>query len=474
MRNNIKIKLSLILKILILINILFICFYEFSIKEYILNVIQNNPDYFDRVYYKNIFDYLEYPLITITLLFIIVLRYKNYIRLILSNISNKRHLLIFILSSVVIIQLGLIIFIKNIPFSDSAFYIKLADRLFSTGSYTSDYGFKTAFWPVGLPAFLTFLHLITNHYILAAKLINIVIFISLVFITYKLFYEHLNPIGRVIYLLSFAFFPNNLFSVNVILTEFPFTLLIWIIIYLVIKFPLKKAIIVGILLAISSYIRPIGLLLPLVIIFYYTKFYGLKKSLKYLSVILIVFLISLAPWTVRNYQLFGKLVPVATNGGFNFLMGNHANSNGDINFNFNYDISNPSEPEESLIAYMKGFESTVNNYIQAVFRLPKKIFFSYFRGDSSITWSLKKTKYSIYPIFASYAFFFTNYLFYLVIVLSIISFYTLFRRDRTQLRFIMNSVYILFILMIIIYVGNERYLIPILPIHFYYFSVYFK
>jgi hypothetical protein len=38
----------------------------------------------------------------------------------------------------------------------------------------------------------------------------------------------------------------------------------------------------------------------------------------------------LAPWTVRNYRLHGALVPVATNGGFNFYIGNNPQVEGDI------------------------------------------------------------------------------------------------------------------------------------------------
>jgi len=38
----------------------------------------------------------------------------------------------------------------------------------------------------------------------------------------------------------------------------------------------------------------------------------------------------LLPWTIRNFAVHGRLVPVSTNGGFNFYMGNHATGHGDI------------------------------------------------------------------------------------------------------------------------------------------------
>jgi len=148
-------------------------------------------------------------------------------------------------------------------------------------------------------------------------------------------------------------------------------------------------------------------------------------------------------------------------------MGNHSNSNGNVNFNFKYDVSKPNEVEESLKAYSKGFESIIDDPLQAIVRSFKKIFFAYIRGDSSITWSLKKTENNINPVFLSYAFFLTNYFFYVIILFSFFSFYSLFKKDSSKLNSILKYVYIFFISLIIIYVGGERYLIPILPIHFF-------
>jgi 4-amino-4-deoxy-L-arabinose transferase-like glycosyltransferase len=241
-------------------------------------------------------------------------------------------------------------------------------------------------------------------------------------------------------------------------------------IFITIKYPLQKAVIVGVLLALLSYLRPVGLLLPFLIILYYFKSYGIKPSIKYSGIILAVFILILSPWIIRNYQVFHSFVPVSTNGGFNFLMGNHPTSNGNVNFNFEYDNSNPNEVEESVKGYSKGFKSIIDDPLQAIVRSFKKIMFAYIRSDSSITWSLKQTENNISPIILSYAFFLTNYFFYVIIFLSLFSFYSMFREDNSKLKSILNYVYIFFISMILIYVGSERYLIPILPIHFLLFS----
>ncbi len=469
---TININYLLILKLLIIANILFLLVYETHIKAFILLAIKNNPDPFDRNYYSSIFQYLEYPIVTTTIILALLLKFRVIIITKIISIQNTKNLLSVVLVLVFVIQVVLVLLIKNIPFSDSAYYVDLAERLYQTGSYTSEYGFKSAFWPIGLPAYLALAKLISEDYLLLVKFLNILFYLTLIVVTYKLFSEQLSKKALVVFLICFSFFPNNLFSANIILTDYPFSLLLWICIFITIKYPLRKAVIVGVLLALSSYLRPVGLLLPFLIILYYFKSYGIKPSLKYSGIILAVFILILSPWIIRNYQVFHSFVPVSTNGGFNFLMGNHPNSNGNVNFNFEYDVSNPNEVEESVIAYSKGFKSIIGDPLQAMAKSFKKIFFAYIRGDSSITWSLKKTENTMHPIFLSYAFFLTNYSFYVVALLSILLFCTLFRKDDTQFKSILKYVYIFFISMILIYVGSERYLIPILPIHFLLFSYF--
>jgi len=365
-----------ILKFLVVINILFLIIYEFHAKDFILLAIKNNPDPLDRDYYSSIFQYLEYPIVTTIVILALLLKFRVIIITKIISLQNTKNLLIVVLVLVFLIQLALVLLIKNVPFSDSTYYVNLAERLYQTGSYTSDYGFKTAFWPVGLPAYLTFVRFISEDYLLLVKFLNILFYLTFIVVTYRLFSEQLSKKALIVFLILFSFFPNNLFSANVILTDYPFALLLWISIYITIKHPLRQAVIVGILLALSSYLRPVGLLLPFLFILYYFKSYGIKPSLKYSGIMLAVFILILSPWIIRNYQVFHSIVPISTNGGLNFLMGNHPNSNGNVNFDFEYDVSNQNEVEESVIAYSKGFKSIIDDPLQAIVRSFKKIFWN--------------------------------------------------------------------------------------------------
>lgn len=53
-----------------------------------------------------------------------------------------------------------------------------------------------------------------------------------------------------------------------------------------------------------------------------------KRSLFYIILSAVVALGVLAPWTIRNYLLFDRFVPISTNGGFNFWRGNNSMTTG--------------------------------------------------------------------------------------------------------------------------------------------------
>jgi hypothetical protein len=457
-----------------LIVFVFFIFYEVYLKKLLLVIIKNNPDATDRVYYGGIFNNLEYPIITSILILFLLLKFRVRILRAITNLLALTNLLWIVLGIVFILQLLLILLVKDVSFSDSIYYISIAERLYQFGSYLSEQGFKTAYWPIGLPAILAVIRTISRDNILIMKVLNILIYLSLVFVTYKLFSGKLSKLSGVIFLISFAFFPANLFSSNFILTEYPFTLILWIIILLTIKYPLKYAFFLGFLTAVLSYLRPLGLVIPFVIILYYIKYFGLKASFNYSAKILIVFVLLLGPWAVRNYQVFKSFVPVSTNGGINFLMGNHSNSDGTVNFNFEYDFYNPDEAEESNKAYRKGVNDIWSEPGLAVVRCIKKIFYSYFRTDTSIAWALKKSEYNLPSIISSYTFYFINFIYYIIIAISFLSIINIIRAGRTQFHNLLLIVFSLFIFLIVIYVGGEKYLIPILPVHFYFFAEYFN
>lgn len=88
---------------------------------------------------------------------------------------------------------------------------------------------------------------------------------------------------------------------------------------------IKYALLMGVSCGLMLLFRgeaPITILMTLGLIGYLTKD-KLGQSLRYLGLSAMVAIAILAPWTIRNYIVFDRFVPISTNGGFNFWRGNN-------------------------------------------------------------------------------------------------------------------------------------------------------
>ncbi len=82
----------------------------------------------------------------------------------------------------------------------------------------------------------------------------------------------------------------------------------------------------GILLGLAALCRPTILaFVPFGIlwIFIYLGGKNWKKVTKIAGVIVLFLILTILPWTIRNYFVQGRIVSIATNGGYNFLLGNN-------------------------------------------------------------------------------------------------------------------------------------------------------
>ncbi len=466
-----------ILKLVLFANLIFLFIYNLYLHPIVIRITSTKKYNIDIEYYKGIFDNLEYAnIIAILIILLTFFRYE-IIKNRLINTLKKNNLLFFCIISNVIIQLLILLFITPEPISDSKYYIEHANLLYKSGSYINSYGNLTAFWPVGLPAYLAFLKSFSPSFTLIARLINILISTGLILVCYTVFKKYLTPASLNLYLIIFTFFPNNLLSSNIILTDYPFTFFLWASILMLLKMNEKSSLVfpvlMGIFCALASYLRPIGIVLPFI-------FSGIILIQKYpvrgqKSVILLtVFLVAMIPWGLRNFNLFHAFLPVSSNGGYIFLMGNHKDSGGGVNFDFKYNISNPNEGEESKNAYYLAYKDIYNNPFESLIRIPKKILQTYYRGDSSITWGFKQTWENVPVLFTSILFYLTNMIFYLIIMLNIYVVFLFWKWNSVKKYFELLIISIYFIITLIIFVGSERYHIPLLPIHIFLTSKYFE
>jgi hypothetical protein len=177
-----------------------------------------------------------------------------------------------------------------------------------------------------------------------------------------------------------------------------------------------------------------------------------------LFIIAVFAFIILIPVIVRNYQIFHAFVPISTNGGINFLIGNNAEATGYYKMPSNIHLSG-NEVEQSRQAYILGFQWIRSHPIDALWGVVKKAFHLLHRNDSGILFSSVKTTGSLPWLVVVCAIIFENGIYYIMGILSMI--YIV--RRRLILR--MNEYFLIFVwcsmtIFYLVYFGSHRFHIP--------------
>lgn len=112
---------------------------------------------------------------------------------------------------------------------------------------------------------------------------------------------------------SIAFYPANILTANLILTETLFTFFLMYFVDLALK-PRKRPLTFagwGGVWAVSSLIRPTLAMIPAIFFLYYwmTKHMNWKQALQYGTIMLISGVLVFSPWWIRNYVQFDRFIP---------------------------------------------------------------------------------------------------------------------------------------------------------------------
>lgn len=86
----------------------------------------------------------------------------------------------------------------------------------------------------------------------------------------------------------------------------------------------------GIILGILALVKPYMLIYPAVILAMQFLFKGKisKVLINNFCIITLSMIVIILPWTIRNYIVFDKFIPVSTNGGYNLYVNNNPYANG--------------------------------------------------------------------------------------------------------------------------------------------------
>lgn len=219
-----------------------------------------------------------------------------------------------------------------IPTSDSNAYDTFAQNIVNCQTYGWECNSPTAFWPVGTSFTYSVLYYIFGHQYLPIIILNLLLACVTIVLSIYLAEQWFGRRVGAITGLLLAIWPSQIQFTTVLASEQLFTALSVAALFLWSYDRINlwlRAVIVGIVLAATTYVRPTAILIPALLLF--LRYVSTREIVKSVTATLIVFAMMamlIAPWTIRNAQVFGQFVLVSTNGGSNLWMGNNPASTG--------------------------------------------------------------------------------------------------------------------------------------------------
>jgi hypothetical protein len=235
----------------------------------------------------------------------------------------------------VLLRLALIHLVPLEMFSDAEWYLGRAQNIASGFGY-SESGIRTAFWPVGYPAFLALTFYLFGPTLLVGQYANLVLSLLSLLLIYLLARKFTrNEYTARISVLLLALYPNYFAYTSLTLSEIYFSFLLLLGVYLFITLRGSWRILsVGIVFGLAALTKPQFVFIPAVLVgmamLERHRAIGFSQSIVTGLLIYAVMAAILIPWAVRNTLLFGEVVLISTNSGVTLLTGNNPSARGSL------------------------------------------------------------------------------------------------------------------------------------------------
>jgi 4-amino-4-deoxy-L-arabinose transferase-like glycosyltransferase len=340
-------------------------------------------------------------------------------RRLLARLVASRYFLAACLAAALVLRLSWIAFLDTQPVSDSRWYYErgidlAAGRGYSVGAGdywpenlppadltpAEDYPAgrrPTAYWPVGYPALLGLLFAVWGPSLLAAKLANVFLYLGALMLAYLLARRlfHSEAAGRITGLML-ALYPNHIAYGALLTSEslFLFLLLLAVTALVLPRPGVRSAVAAGLAFGLASLVKPQVVLLPGVLLaaraITQPRFKRLARHAGYAALLYLALLLTLTPWTIRNYRVFGAFVFVSNNGGINLLVGNNPYASGGYGHDRQMAAMLSDVPEEHArdsqardLAVSYGLEHPW----QTLALWPRKLWYLYRKDVEGISWN---------------------------------------------------------------------------------------
>jgi 4-amino-4-deoxy-L-arabinose transferase-like glycosyltransferase len=335
----------------------------------------------------------------------------------------------------------------------------------------------TAFRPPGYPTFIGFCYWIFGPSPLAVHCVQAFLdtltCLFLFLIACKIFNSRTAFIATCI----FAIFPLHILYIPRISAEIFFTLFFLSSIWLMIR-PweesqnLMRIIIVGLMWGITTLIRPMASVFIIIAVWYFwDRAISIKVNTLRATILIIVFGLVLLPWMVRNQIRFERFT-LTSNFGLNLWIGNHPGANGG---NAYPRSDNPLAQEQdkfkqSDLGLKLAFDYFKHNIQAYPWLLSKKLahFFSSDYHAMSVLqyrpeWKTYKSSVLVYRELSLTLWILFHLPYVAVMILGIIGIICQ-ASTRTRSIRLLISIILIFIFIHLVFYGDARYRVPIIPI----------
>ncbi|MFA5778957.1 MAG: glycosyltransferase family 39 protein [Elusimicrobiota bacterium] len=243
--------------------------------------------------------------------------------------KNNTKTLLLILSVSFILRTGYIFIFPQgkILLGDQIGYDTIAYNLITGNGFSIKPRIPTPIRPPIYPFFLSFIYLIFGHNYTIVRVFQAILSALTCIVSYYLAKDIFNEKIAKISAWLLTLYPVLIVYTGLLLSETLFTFLFIVSVFLFVRW-LKISKIAyfvgcGIFLGLATLARPVTILIPF--IFLLTMIIIRKKYYFQWFIFLIVFILTLLPWSIRNYRLFGIIEPCSIGiGGGLFITGNMA------------------------------------------------------------------------------------------------------------------------------------------------------
>jgi len=352
------------------------------------------------------------------------------------------------------------------PVSDSVMYLEFAKSISNGDGYAYPDGKLTAYWAVGTSAIYALIIKLFGLNMLVISIFNLLIGVMTIYFVWSIANQLLNEHKAKIAALIICFWPMLIQYTTIIGSELLFIFFLSLSLFIWLKESYNvylKAVLFGLAIAITSYIRPVAvpllIILPILMFF---KDFNWREPLKLLVVSCLVAGVLFTPWSIRNTELNQEFVFLSTNFGTNLWMGNNPDSNGGYmplpSLQYNSEKHRETLLKNKAITFIKDNPS---DFILLSF---KRVNITYSRETIGVVWNLK----GLSSIGGDSAVFFLkaiSSIYWLVVfLLAVISMLILLIGAFKKNIFSIEIVLLVFLGVIpVLVVGQDRYHAPIIP-----------